>query len=255
RKYLSAVRAWHLAQGWPPPLSEEDHTHINWSLRGLANLHQGCCTRPPQPPVTLPMLRTLKSALILDNPFDACVWVMASCAFWGMMHFGEVPVKSQAAFSPVLHLKRSDSFFRMDLNGCHYAQLDLPSAKTAAPGEVQHVYLMEEGDVCPLRALQNLAQIVPAAAKDPLFSWRDNKGDIRPMIQDTALARINAIFVAYGWGTLFSHSFCIGGASFFLTQKVDPETVRLAGCWKSLAYEAYIHAFEQIASRHMADLA
>jgi hypothetical protein len=32
RKYLSAVRAWHIAQGWPPPLSESHHDRINWSL-------------------------------------------------------------------------------------------------------------------------------------------------------------------------------------------------------------------------------
>ena len=38
------------------------------------------------------------------------------------------------------------------------------------------------------------------------------------------------------------------------SQKVDPEIVRLAGRWKSLAYEAYIRAFELIASAHMGHL-
>jgi hypothetical protein len=32
RKYLAAIRAWHIAQGWPPPLTEENSTCINWSL-------------------------------------------------------------------------------------------------------------------------------------------------------------------------------------------------------------------------------
>jgi hypothetical protein len=35
-----------------------------------------------------------------------------------------------------------------------------------------------------------------------------------------------------------------------LSQKIDPEIIRLAGRWRSLAYEVYIRAFEQIASRH-----
>ena len=27
RKYLSAIRVWHIAQGWAPPLSEVDHEY------------------------------------------------------------------------------------------------------------------------------------------------------------------------------------------------------------------------------------
>ena len=38
KKYLAAIRAWHIAQGWPPPLSDTHHDRINWSLRGLENL-------------------------------------------------------------------------------------------------------------------------------------------------------------------------------------------------------------------------
>ncbi|KAG1758669.1 hypothetical protein EDD22DRAFT_783599, partial [Suillus occidentalis] len=64
---------------------------------------------------------------------------------------------------------------------------------------------------------------------------------------------INSILIGRGWGTSFGHSFRIGGASFYLTKKVDPEIVRIAGCWKSLAYETYIRVFEQISSQHMAN--
>jgi hypothetical protein len=38
KKYLSTVQAWHIAQGWPEPLSEADHNCINWPLRGLENI-------------------------------------------------------------------------------------------------------------------------------------------------------------------------------------------------------------------------
>ncbi|KIJ48733.1 hypothetical protein M422DRAFT_109094, partial [Sphaerobolus stellatus SS14] len=50
------------------------------------------------------------------------------------------------------------------------------------------------------------------------------------------------------------HSFRIGGASYFLAQKVDPEIVQIAGRWRSLAYETYIRAFELTASRHLSAL-
>ncbi|KAH7926281.1 hypothetical protein BV22DRAFT_1009515, partial [Leucogyrophana mollusca] len=84
-----------------------------------------------------------------------------------------------------------------------------------------------------------------------LFSWRDSSGDVRPLVKAPAIKRVNDILVAWGWGTSFGHSFRIGGASFYLAQKVDPEIVRLAGRWRSLAYETYIRAFEQVASRHL----
>jgi hypothetical protein len=119
---------------------------------------------------------------------------------------------------------------------------------------VQSVFLIRQGNVCPLEALQNLATVVPAMPDSPLFSWLDNKGEIRPMVKSKAVNRINSILRAWGWGTTFGHSFRIGGASFYLSQKVDPEIVRIAGRWRSLAYEAYIRAFEQVASRHMGNL-
>ncbi|KAG2068391.1 hypothetical protein BDR04DRAFT_1103359 [Suillus decipiens] len=66
------------------------------------------------------------------------------------------------------------------------------------------------------------------------------------MVKQCALDYINCIITARGWGTAFRHSFRIGGPSFCLVQKVNPEIVDLAGRWRSLAYEIYIHVFKQI---------
>ncbi|EMD36177.1 hypothetical protein CERSUDRAFT_95528 [Gelatoporia subvermispora B] len=201
------------------------------------------------------MLASLKAVLCLSDPFDACLWAACACAFWGMMRFGEVSVRTRASFSGILHLKRSNVLSANDLDGVPYARLDLPAAKTAKPGEVQHVFLnAQTAGLSPLDALSNLAQVVPAGADDPLFSWRDGRGEIRPLVRDAALQRVNGIFVALGLGNTYGHSFRIGGASFYLAQGVSPEIVRIAGRWRSLAYETYIRAFEQVSSRHMADL-
>jgi hypothetical protein len=253
RKYLAAIRAWHIAQGWPPPLSNDDQDRINWSLRGLENL-QGSRRRPLRPPITIGMLHALRAALNLNDPFEACVWAMALCAFWGMMRFGEVSVTTRNAFDKAKHLTRRDAHFGFDLDRKPYARLDLPSSKTAKPGEVQSVFLVPQDGLCPLEALQNLARVVPAGPEDPLFSWRDKHGNIRPMVKSKAITHINTIIGARGWGTAFGHSFRISGASFYLSQKVDPEIVRIAGRWRSLAYEVYIRAFEQVASRHLGGL-
>lgn len=254
RKYLSAVRAWHLAQGWPSPLSDETWCRINWSLRGLANLQGEGRRKPPRPPVTLSMLRQLKQALCLDSPFDACVWAAASCAFWGLMRFGEVTVPSRKAFSGSRHLKRADVFLLQDDKGRPVMKLWLPSAKTAKPGESQAVVVVGQRETCPLEAIKHLFQLVPAEPTDPLFSWRDARRAIRLLTKDAALRRIKQALSAEGKGLVFGHSFRIGGASFFLAQGVNPEIVRLAGRWKSLSYQTYVRAFEQIAPQHLSNM-
>ncbi|KIJ35476.1 hypothetical protein M422DRAFT_262252 [Sphaerobolus stellatus SS14] len=227
-------------QGWPAPLSDEDLTRINFSLRGLENIQAGHRLMPPRPPITLQMLTALRLTLKIGRSFDACIWAMALSAFWGMMRFGEVSVKSTNTFDGNLHLKRCDIYFDADLDGNPYARLDLPSAKTAKAGK---------------RALRNLFQVVPAQANDPLFSWVDDKGNVHPMVKQTAIKFINGILTEWGWGTSSRHSFRIGGASYFLAQKVDPEIIHIASQWKSLAYETYIHAFKLSASRHMSNIA
>ncbi|KAF8583405.1 hypothetical protein K439DRAFT_1348761 [Ramaria rubella] len=251
RKYLAAIRAWHLAQGWPPPLSENDHERIKWSLRGLERIQADKRSVPPRPPITLHMLSTLKSKLDLSSPFDACVWAMSSCAFWGMMRFGEVSVTTRSTFSPSRHLKHHDAHLDYDAHNKLYTRLD---AKTVKPGQTQSVFLTEQDDLCPIDALIRLSRIVPAGPNDPLFSWRDSCGDIRPMVKTRAIDQINGILSSNGWGNAFGHSFRIGGASYYLAHKVDLEIVRITGRWKSLAYEAYIRAFELVASAHMSNL-
>ncbi|VDB90881.1 unnamed protein product [Peniophora sp. CBMAI 1063] len=254
KTYLSAISTWHVIQGWPAPLSKVNYERIKTSLRGLGKLQKEPRSRPPRPPVTLPMLAAIKRSLDLSSPYDACLWAIATCAFWGMMRFGEATVDARKDYNPKKKLARKHVFFGHDLDGKPYARLDLPTAKTAKQGEIQKIFLTAQGEYCPLAALQNLARVVPAEADDPLFSWVDSTGSIRPMTRSAALSSLNEITQRHGWGTAFGHSFRIGGASFYLAQGVSPEIVRLAGRWKSLAYETYIRAFEQVASRHLSGL-
>ena len=254
KKYLAGVRAWHIAQGWPPPLNENDHQRIEFSLRGLAKLSAGKRSRPIRPPVTLGILTLLKRSLQLDSSFDASVWAMAACAFWGMMRLGEATVGSRKDFNPLSYPTRGCVVQGHDLKGAPYARIDLPKAKTAKPGEKQSIWLTQQGELCPMAALHNMARVTEAGPDDPLFSWRDTKGEIRPLVKKAAMERINEILEHKGWTSTFGHSFRIGGASYYLAQKVEPEVVRIAGRWRSLAYETYIRGFEQVVSRHLANV-
>ena len=41
RKYMSAICAWHIAQNWPPPLSEASSAAILAGIRGMENIQAG----------------------------------------------------------------------------------------------------------------------------------------------------------------------------------------------------------------------
>lgn len=160
----------------------------------------------------------------------------------------------RSTFNKDKHLTRKDAHFGFDQDGKPYARLNLPSAKTAKLGEIQSVFLIPQEGLCPLNALQNLARVVPAGPDYLLFSWHDKHGSVWPMVKSKAIDHINSVIKAWGWGITFGHSFRIGGASFYLSQKVSPEIIRIAGQWKSLAYKVYIRAFEQVASHHLGGL-
>ncbi|KIJ41422.1 hypothetical protein M422DRAFT_172414 [Sphaerobolus stellatus SS14] len=229
RKYLSAVQAWHFMQGWPAPLSDEDLKCINFLLRGLENIQASRQLMPPRPPITLQMLTALRLKLKIGKPFNAYIWAMALSAFWGMKDLVRFLSSPLEPLMVKLHLKKTDIYFNTDLDGSPYACLDLPSAKTVKAGKVQSVFLTEQKNLCPLAALRNFFQVVPAQANNPLFSWVDNRGNVRPMVKQTAIKFTNGIPTGWGWGTSFGHSFRISGASYFLVQKVDPEIIRIAG--------------------------
>ena len=230
---MSAIRAWHIAQNWPPPLSEASTAVILAGIRGMENIQAaaGHRRRPLRPPITLVMLHTLRASLNLSDPFDACLWAQSTCAFFGLMRFGKVSVKSRASFDTAQHLSHDSLYFGSDNDGRPYARLRLPAAKTAKAGDTQDGFLVEEqGDLCPLSALRNLIAVVPARPQDPLFSWTDKNRTVQPSVKAPAISKINKILSSAKFGNTFGHSFRIGGASFYLAKGVSPEIVRLHGC-------------------------
>ena len=87
------------------------------------------------------------------------------------MQLEGVMVNSHNTFDKAKNLTWKDAIFRYDLDGNCYACLDFPTMKTAKPGDIQSVFLISQEGLCSLKALENLASVVPATANVPLFSW------------------------------------------------------------------------------------
>ena len=162
-------------------------------IHSMSNIQAGSQKKPLHPPITIAQLRALQLTLSLSKPFNACLWAMATCVFWGLMRFGKVLVPSRNAFSPSKHLTRGGVWAGFDDDSKCYYQLDLPSAKIATAGEIQHIFLIKQPGLCPMKALKNMVSVVPAKMDNLLFTWRDNKGKLCLMMKSAAINCINAI--------------------------------------------------------------
>ena len=72
-KYLAAIQAWNIMQGWPPPLSEVDAKLLSFSIHGISNIQAGSQRKLLCPPMTTAQLRALQLTLSLSKPFDTCL--------------------------------------------------------------------------------------------------------------------------------------------------------------------------------------
>lgn len=114
------------------------------------------------------MLRAIKATLALNQSFDACVWAICVCTYWGMMHMGKATVNSCNTFVGSRHLTQKNMLFDRNLDRKQYTHLDLPLAKTAKPGKIQLISLTTQDKLCPLKVLENLAAVESATADNPL---------------------------------------------------------------------------------------
>lgn len=74
KNYLSALRAWHVRNGFP--FSRSDR--LNLLAKASRPLHT---PTPPRSPVTIQMLQSLGNSLNLEDSFDACVSVLPAISF------------------------------------------------------------------------------------------------------------------------------------------------------------------------------
>ena len=255
--YLDAINNYHTMHHLPRPMGEEQRKRIEFALKGIARLSPNR-RRPPRPPVKLSHLHALRQAFDISDQFDAACYAAALSAFFGLARLGELTVPSVTSFDSKIHATVNDLVFGSDQAGRNYAKINLPAAKTDDPNstEMQSLYLTcQQNTLNPLEALRNHRRINAAPDNASLFAYRTSDGNFRPLTKSAFLNRLQSVWEAAGIVGLFGHSFRIGGASFFLAKGVSVEMVRLLGRWRSIAFELYLRAFEEIAPQHLQNVA
>ncbi|KAF6741673.1 hypothetical protein DFP72DRAFT_780388, partial [Ephemerocybe angulata] len=238
--WMSSLHAWHTVNNAP---WKGDGSFVSQVKKGAVKLAPP--PKPPRMPVTLQHMKVLQRGLDLFDPFDAAVWAVATCAFWGCCRLGELTVEFDSFVDPKYSVLRS------------FANVSFGSSSSSAPipgrtvsfripwtkttrGEGAVLTISGEESLSPFHAMRNHLAISKDASPDShLFSYKDSEGCWHPMTKARFMARCNELWVAEGLEELDGHAFRIGGSTELLLGGVPPHVVAMVGRWKSLTFLRY----------------
>ncbi|KAF9022555.1 hypothetical protein BDZ89DRAFT_956497, partial [Hymenopellis radicata] len=243
-KWMSGLHGWHTLNRAEWFGGDEFISLLKFS----ANKMNPPNRRPVRNPVSLEHLAALEAGLNMSNCFDAAVYAVAVCAFWGCCRLGELTVRSRSTFEARRHVTRGDSIrFRTTPDGTESAHLHIPWGKVEREQGADLTFTSPCGEFCPVQALRRhftLNDDIPASMH--FFSFRTADGLFAPMVKDWFLLRCREIWTPLELDFVHGHSFRPGGATELLMAGVAPETVAKVGRWSSLAFLIYWRKLESL---------
>ncbi|KAE9386407.1 hypothetical protein BT96DRAFT_839276, partial [Gymnopus androsaceus JB14] len=84
-----------------------------------------------------------------------------------------------------------------------------------------------------------------------LLSYRDESGELRVLTKSVFLKRCNKAWARHNVPRMTGHCFRIGGTTYYLTQGIAPDIVKMLGRWKSDAFLKYWRDLDSLASIHL----
>ena len=225
--YLSALGYAHKLMGFVDPTS---NFAVQKALKGAMKVHPTVDVRLP---ITINILQQMSLALdhTISNPYLRLLFrSMYTIAFFGLMRVGEI-TKS-------LDGEQAVNFdqFRMYENHLIITISKFKHNMKRQPFDLVMVK-QQLKEICPLTNLIEYIR-VRGTNPGPLFCLPDGS----PVPRELFIRHLKNTISFCGLSTkLFkSHSFRIGGASFYAELGLSDEQIRLIGRWKSDAFKKYI---------------
>ena len=234
--YLSAVRSLHVAAGQHKEFAQQLTPRLQQVLTGVK---KESAPRRPRLPITLEIMRKLKS-ILLKQPNDhdnILMWAACCLAFFGFLRCGEFTMPAKGAFDVEVHLTPSD----LAVDSRHtpsVIQVTIKRSKTDPFRQGVQLYLGRTGtDICPVRAiLPYLSRRGPTPG--PLFILANKQHLTRERFAARVTATLRAAGVPdKGYTT---HSFRIGAATTAKEAGISDVHIKMLGRWKSDAYQLYV---------------
>ncbi|KAJ3506399.1 hypothetical protein NMY22_g17265 [Coprinellus aureogranulatus] len=245
--WMSALHAWHTINNAP---WYGDSSFVSQVKKGASKLAPP--PKPPRNPVTIDHMKSLHRGLNLSCSFDAAVWALACCAFWGCCRLGELTVELDSHIDGRFSVLRSFanvSYGESTQVGPFSGQsvvFRIPWTKmTREQGAI--LTIVGDNSCSPYYAMKHhLSLNKDAPADSHLFSYRDDDGDWCSMVKTRFMARCNGIWKAAGMMEVDGHSFRIGGSTELLLGGVPPHVVAMVGRWSSMTFLKYWRSVSQI---------
>ncbi|KIL63348.1 hypothetical protein M378DRAFT_179309 [Amanita muscaria Koide BX008] len=244
---IHAIRAWHIQQNQPWRAG----TLLNYVLKGAERATPEKSKQARRPPVTIHMLQELHLGLDKDDPQDVAVYAAATITFYGQLRLGELCTKWEA-YSTFNNRTHST---RQDLKGPHSRAgsriLVIPWTKVKRTRGEEVAICRQTGITDPIAALERDLQVNSITSADlALMSYVTSSGQRKLLTISKFMKRCNAIWARHNHPRFTGHCFRIGGTTYYLLRKVDPDIVRTLGRWSSSAFLRYWRQLDVLATIH-----
>lgn len=238
KAYVAGIKAWHLFHEVEYPHHVDGATK---TLLKATKMIEAKCNEieKKRSPVQLADLVILLKTLPEQGETGLAMLCVALVAFWGTARLGEL-----LSDNPKKQLPRWDDLeWNTDKS---QVKIALQNAKTAKPGEIQHICLQRQDSLLdPVSLLEEWFALRPRKSSEELFvvHTADKK---KRLGKQATINHLRSI-----WNTrrskkkqmLHGHSFRIGGASLRWNLGADREEVKHCGRWASNAYLVYLRKF------------
>ena len=225
--YVSALGYAHKFKGYPDPTTT---FKVQKVLATSIKLKNDIDSRLP---ITLNILSRLTNSLRVttDSPYLRVLFkAMYIVSFFGLMRMGEVTRDISGDISLTTD--------QVSVFNTHVI-LRINKFKNNYKGTPFEIVLPRQQDssICPVLALQNYFRL-RGTAPGPLFCFPN----LSPISRDfyTQRLKVNLNFCGLDTKLFQTHSFRIGGASFYASLGISDEHIRMLGRWKTTAFRRYI---------------
>ncbi|KZW01424.1 DNA breaking-rejoining enzyme [Exidia glandulosa HHB12029] len=239
KQYLTHVRSFAVDLGVSS--GGFDEPILQRVLKGIKRVH-GDPGRKPKQPITYDVLCELVHSLETWTDHGLKLRAIFCLAFSGFLRCGEFTVRKPSEFSRLYNLTRASVEFFPSIDDPTHLVLTLPRSKTDPfrQGTKILIAAVPDSATCPVTAMREYFDALPANADDPLFFDGDDYE--APLTRDWFLRELQDALIAAGFNPAdFSgHSFRRGAATTAYTNGVPDADVQRLGRWVSDAYRLYI---------------